>query len=135
MRRVLVEHGVALVLLRSVKLALELAHGDFDAVGAGAAALLHVAAEETRCGRELPVEDVVSDGKASVELGHCHVEATALLGGDETQLDLAGGGVIWIEGVDEMQQKVKQREKRQEMKRRGKGRHVRRAMRCVMAHW
>ena len=124
MRRVLVENSVALVLLRSVKLALELAHGDFDAVGAGAAALLHVAAEETRCGRELPVEDVLSDGKASVELGHYHVEAAALLGGNKTHLDLAGGGVIWIGGVDEMQQKAKQREKRDEMKRGGEGRHV-----------
>ena len=94
MGRVLVENSVALVLLLSVKLALELADTDLDAVSAWAASLLHVAIEETRCSGELPVESVVTDGQACVELGHFNVEAAAFLGGDKTELDLTSSRVV-----------------------------------------
>ena len=92
--RVLVQHGVALVLLLSVELAFELAHADLDAVSAGAAALLHVAVEESRRGGELPVEHVHADGQACVELRHFNVEAAAFLGGDKTELDFASSRVV-----------------------------------------
>jgi hypothetical protein len=92
--RVLVENGVALVLLLSVKLALELADTDLDAVSAGAASLLHVAIEETRCSGELPVESVVTDGQACVELGHFDIKAPAFGGGNETELNFASSSVV-----------------------------------------
>ena len=91
---VLVEHSVAGVLLLRVQLALQLTHADLHAVGSGAAARLHVAAEEARCRGELPVEDVHADGKTCVELGHFDVEAAALVGGNEAELDFASSRVV-----------------------------------------
>jgi hypothetical protein len=93
--RVLVEHRIASVLLLGVKLALQLAHTDLHAIGSGAAAMLHVAVEEARCGGEPPVEDVDTDGKAGVELGHFDVKPAALVGGNKAELDFASSGVIW----------------------------------------
>ena len=91
---VLVEHSVAGVLLLRVQLALQLTHADLHAVGSRAAAMLHVAIEEGRCGGELPVKDVHADGEACVELGHFYVKAAALLGGNETEFHFASSRVV-----------------------------------------